>query len=43
MIYSSDIKLIENQIDEKVKELNSTTDITKLAEYKKEINEKTKN
>ena len=38
-LYSSDIKLIENQIDEKVKELNSTTDITKLAEYKKEINE----
>lgn len=38
-LYSSDIKLIENQVDEKVKELNSTTDITKLAEYKKEINE----
>ena len=38
-LYSSDIKLIENQIDEKVKELNLTTDITKLAEYKKEINE----
>ena len=38
-LYASDIKLIENQIDEKVKELNSTTDITKLAEYKKEINE----
>ena len=37
--YTSDVKLIENQIDEKVQELNKTTDIAKLTEYKKEINE----
>ena len=36
--YLSDIKLIENQIDEKVQELNKITDVTKLAEVKKEIN-----
>ena len=36
--YLSDIKLIENQIDEKVQELNKITDATKLAEVKKEIN-----
>ena len=37
--YTSDVKLIENQLDEKIKELNKTTDIAKLTEYKKEINE----
>ena len=33
----SDIKLLENQIDEKVELLNKTTDISKIAEYKKQI------
>ena len=36
---TSDVILIENQIDEKVEELNNLTDVTKLAECKKEINE----
>lgn len=34
-----DMKLIENQIDEKVELLNKTTDISKMTEYKKQINE----
>lgn len=33
----SDIKLLENQIDEKIELLNKTTDISKIAEYKKQI------
>ena len=33
----SDIKLLENQIDEKVELLTKTTDISKIAEYKKQI------
>lgn len=33
----SDIKLLENQIDEKVELLNKTTDISKITEYKKQI------
>ena len=37
-LYTSDIKLIENQLDEKIEQLNGTTDISKLTEYKKEIN-----
>lgn len=37
--FDSDVKLIENQIDELVELLNKTTDLTKLAEYKKEISE----
>ena len=37
-LYTSDIKLIENQLDEKIEQLNETTDISKLTEYKKEIN-----
>ena len=36
-LYTSDIKLIENQLDEKIEQLNETTDISKLTEYKKEI------
>lgn len=36
---SSDVILIENQIDEKVEELNNLTDVTKMSECKKEINE----
>ena len=38
-IYSSDMQLIENQIDEKVQNINKITDVTKLQEYKKEIND----
>ena len=34
-LYTSDIKLIENQLDEKIEQLNGTTDISKLTEYKK--------
>lgn len=37
-IFSSDVKLLENQIDEKVALLEKTTDISKLVEYKKQIN-----
>lgn len=37
-LFSPDMKLIENQIDEKVKELNKITDVSKLTEIKKEIN-----
>ena len=36
-IYSSDIKLIENQIDQKVLKLHEMTDVSKMIEYKKEI------
>lgn len=38
-LFPADVKLIENQIDEKVEQLNKTTDISKLEEYKKEIYE----
>ena len=38
-LYSSDIKLIENQIDEKVAQIREITDVSKLDEYKKEIDE----
>lgn len=38
-LYPSDIKLIENQIDVKVELLNKSNDISKLNEYKKEIND----
>lgn len=37
-LFSSDMKLLENQIDEKVADINQIEDSTKLAEYKKEIN-----
>ena len=37
--FQSDVKILENQIDQKVELLNKTTDIAKLTEYKKEINE----
>ena len=36
-LFSSDMKLLENQIDEKVSDINKITDISKLEEYKKEI------
>lgn len=36
---SIDMKSLENQIDEKVSDINQIKDVAKLAEYKKEINE----
>ncbi len=36
---SSDMKLLENQIDEKMQNIRNVTDVTKLEEYKKEIND----
>ena len=38
-IFSSDIKLLENQLDEKVDLLSKTTDISKITEYKKQIDD----
>lgn len=38
-LFSSDMKLLENQIDEKVADINQIKDVSKLTEYKKEINE----
>ncbi len=38
-LFHSDVKLIENQIDEKVEKLNQNTDVNVLTELKKEINE----
>lgn len=38
-LLATEVKTIENQIDEKVKELNKITDMSKIVEYKKEINE----
>lgn len=36
-LFTSDMKLLENQIDEKVQDINQIEDSTKLAEYRKEI------
>lgn len=38
-LFSSDMKLLENQIDEKVEDINQITDSTTLEEYKKEISD----
>lgn len=38
-LFSSDMKLLEEQIDEKVSDINQIEDVAKLAEYKKEIND----
>lgn len=38
-IFSSDVKSLEKQIDEKVEEINKLTDMSKIAEYKKQISE----
>lgn len=38
-LFNSDMKLLENQIDEKVADINQIQDSTKLAEYKKTIND----
>ncbi len=37
LLSSSDMRLLENQIDEKVYNINKTNDIAKLSEYKREI------
>ena len=37
-LYPTDVKLIEDQIDEQVEKLSSTTDISKITEYEKQIN-----
>lgn len=37
-LFNSDMQLLEEQIDEKVANINEITDATVLAEYKKEIN-----
>lgn len=36
-IFSSDVKLLENQLDEKVELLSKTTDLSKISEYQKQI------
>jgi len=38
-LFTSDMKMIENKIDEKVEELSYITDISKLTEYNKQISE----
>ncbi len=38
-LFSSDMKLLENQIDEKVANINKITDLTKLEEYKREVDD----
>lgn len=37
-IGNSDMRLLEEQIDEKIEQINKISDVTKLTEYKKEIN-----
>ncbi len=37
-IYSSDIAVIDSQIEQKLKEISTTNKISKISEYKKEIN-----
>lgn len=39
-LFSSDMKLLENQIQEKLNEIQNLNDIQKINEYKKEINTK---
>lgn len=39
-LFSNDIKLLENQIEEKLYEITQTKNIKKIAEYKKDINAK---
>ena len=36
-LLTADMKLLENQIDEKIENISEITDVTKLTEYKKEI------
>lgn len=37
--FSSDVKLLENQLDEKIELLSQITDISKITEYKKQISD----
>lgn len=37
--FSSDVKLLENQLDQKIEVLSKITDITKISEYQKQIND----
>ena len=36
-VFTSDAKILENQIDDKIQDINKVNDISKLEEYKKEI------
>ena len=36
-VFTSDAKILENQIDDKIQDINKVNDISKLTEYKKEI------
>lgn len=38
-LFPSDIKLLENQLDEKIEALKNTTDISKIEEYQKQVND----
>lgn len=38
-LFPSDIRLLENQLDQKIEELKKTTDISKIVEYQKQIND----
>lgn len=38
-LFSSDIKLLEQQLDEKIELLSKTTDMSKITEYQKQIND----
>lgn len=38
-IFTADMKSLEDQIDDKLKEINKITDVTTLTEYKKEIDD----
>ena len=39
LISPSDVKMLENQLDEKIELLSKTTDISKISEYQKQIND----
>ena len=34
-VFTSDAKILENQIDDKIQDINKVNDISKLTEYKK--------
>lgn len=38
-LFSSDLKILENQLDIKIEQLNKLTDMSKITEYKKQIND----
>ena len=37
-LYSSDVKIIENQLDEEIEKLNTLSDLSKITEHEKRIN-----